>query len=448
MSKIALLFIAAFLYSIYAILMIGPVYGFYIYEINYFLNPNSRWWATSLPNLSYSFIIVLLMMASFFITRTKHNLNTATKTPAAKWYLLLFLSYCFSTFSAVNPEIHNRFFIELVKQFIIIYVAYRIIDSEKKLVISLLCFFIGAAYIGFEAMNVGRDAFGRVEGIGMVDSPDSNTMSAALVPTVPLLIYFGWQLEWKYKLFIGLLTVLILNGIILINSRGAFLGTIIGSGYFLTYMFLSKYKLPKQKLMLTLIIVAILGGTLRLVDDSFWQRMETIQSTASADSGGSGGRRMNFWLSTFDLLEDYPFGTGIYGYETLSVIYLKDESFFTQIDGVKLRSVHSLWFQALSEVGWHGFTFFMLLLISIKRHLNKAKAYLISEKNYRLYYLGIALEGATLAFLVSGTFINVFRVQMLYWLMLFCTCFSVIVLNNKRNKENQSNEKNQSNERN
>jgi hypothetical protein len=434
MSKIALLFIAAFLYSIYAILMIGPVYGFYIYEIIYFLNPNSRWWFSSLPSISYSFIIVVLMMFSFFMTRTKHTINTIDKTPAAKWFLALFLSYCFVSLIAVNGILHNRFFIELVKLFITMYIAYRIIDTEKKLKIALICFIIGASYLGFEALNVGRNEFGRVEGIGMVDSPEANTMAAAMVPTIPLLIYFGWQAPWKYKWLLGILAILIVNGLILVNSRGAFLGAVMGSGYFLTYMFFSKYKLPKQKLMLTLIILTVLGGTLRLVDDSFWQRMETIKTTSSAESEGSGGRRINFWLATFDMLEDYPFGVGIYGYESLSAIYLKDESFFEEFeDGVGVRAVHSLWFQALSEIGWHGFTFFILLLISIKRQVNKAKAYLIANKNYQLYYLGIALEGGTLAFLVSGSFINVFRVQMLYWVMLFCVCYSVIALSNQKN---------------
>jgi len=368
------------------------------------------------------------------MTRARHNTNTIDKTPAGKWFLALVLSYCFVSLIAVNSIMHNKYFIELLKLFITMYVAYRILDSEKKLKIALICVIIGAAYLGFEALNVGRDEFGRVEGIGMVDSPQANTMAAAMVPTIPLLIYFGWQLEWKYKLFIGILAVLIVNGLVLVNSRGAFLGAIIGTGYFLIYMFFSKYKLPKQKLMLTLIIITILGGTLRLVDDSFWERMETIQ-TQSADSSGSGGRRINFWLATFDILDDYPFGVGIYGYETLSGIYLKDQSYFEEFEGgVGIRAVHSLWFQALSEIGWHGFTFFLLLLISIKRHLNKAKAYLIVQKNYQLYYLGIALEGGVLAFLVSGSFINVFRVQMLYWLMLFCICFSVIVLANRNNQ--------------
>jgi len=432
MSKIALLFIAAFLYTIYAILAIGPVYGFYIYELIYFLNPASRWWSSGIPNISYSFITVSLMTFSFFIYKTKHNKNTIGKIPEAKWFIALFLSFCLVTIYAVDPVLHNRFFIGVIKMFFTMFVAYRILDSENKLHTALICFFIGAAYVGFEAINVGRNEFGRVEGIGMVDSPDSNTMAAALVPTAPLLLYYGWISPWKYKVIIGLLAVLIINGLILINSRGAFLGVIVGSCYFIGYMLFSRFKLPKQKLMLSLIIVVLIGGTLRFVDDSFWNRMETLKEQSSAESKGSGGRRMNFWLATFDVLEDYPFGTGIFGYEALSSIYLKDETYLVEINGVSMRSVHSVWFQALGEIGWHGFLIFIMLLFSIKQHLSKAKAFLIAKKNYRLYYLGIALEGAMISFLVTGTFINVFRVQMLYWLMLFCICFCVIVLNEEK----------------
>ena len=42
--------------------------------------------------------------------------------------------------------------------------------------------------------------------------------------------------------------MLIVNGLILINSRGAFLGAAIGASYILIAMMFSRYKLPKQRI--------------------------------------------------------------------------------------------------------------------------------------------------------------------------------------------------------
>lgn len=433
MSKFALLFVAAFGFSIYAIFMIGPVFGFYMYEINYFLNPNSRWWFSSLPSLSYSFVLVAAMFAGFLITRSKHTENTFGKLPASTWLVLLVLSYLVGYMLAVDKNMHMRFGIEYLKMVVTMYVAYRLVDSEHKLQVALLCYIVGAAYIGFEAMNVGRNAAGRVEAIGMVDSPDSNTTAASMVATIPLLVYFFWQGNWKIKLMACVFGAVIANGLVLINSRGAFLGVVLGVGYFIFYMMFSKYKLPKQRLMLVFIIVAGLAGAIRVTDASFWERMQSIEESSSKDSEGSGGKRINFWLATFDIMEDFPLGVGIFGYQTVSPIYLTEASYFSDVKanekGEKLRAVHSIWFQGLSEVGWHGMLFFLMVLWTIKKQIGKLKRVVASYGDFKTYYLGVALEGACIAFLVSASFIDMFRSQVLYWLILYSMCFIVIVKN-------------------
>ncbi len=437
MSKLALLFLLVFISGIYAILAIGPVYGFFVYELVYFLNPGERWWSKSLPNLSYSFIIIILTILSFMIRRKDHQNNLIKDIPQAKWFMFLFIVFCIVSFFAANKVIHQQFLFNLFKLYIIMYLAYRIIDSRYKLELALFCYIVGVAYIGYEAFTVGRNGYGRVEGIGTADAPGANGTAATMVPAIPLLIYFFWQSQWRKKIVIAVLGLFIVNGIVLISSRGAFLGATVGSGYFLSYMLFSKFKLPKQRLMLMLILIIGIGAVLRLADTAFLDRMETIQTSSSKESEVSGGRRINFWLATFDLLEDHPFGAGIYGYQTLSPIYLHDESFFTTVGGMRVRAVHSLWFQALSEVGWLGFIIFLLLLKSIFQQNKMARIRLRAQKDYKNYYLLIAIEGGLLGFLTTGTFIDAFRSEILYWFMLFCICASTITLRNLQENESK-----------
>ncbi|MDG1734054.1 MAG: O-antigen ligase family protein [Thalassotalea sp.] len=426
MSKIAILFLLSFCSALIATFISNPVFGFYIYELIYFLNPESRWWNTDIPTLKYSFITVTVMWLAYGISYKNFQNNTLRKVPESKWLLAIAITFLITTLFAINRELHIKFIIEYFKMLLTMYVAFKLLDSEKKLQYAIFFYFIGASYIGLEAFNVGRDSMARVEGIGMVDSPDSNTTAASLVPTIPLLIYYAWQSEWKTKILILCCCLLIVNGLILINSRGAFLGCIIGAGYFLIHMVFSKYKVPHQKLMLVLISIAILLGTLRLADNSFWNRMNTIESSSSKDSEGSGGRRINFWLATIDMMKDHPLGLGISGYQTLSPFYLIEHSTSEDVERQRKRAVHSIWFQSLSEIGWHGLIFFILLLLSIKRHLGIVKKYLIKEKRFKQYYLAIALEGSFIGFLISASFIDLFRIQVLYWLILFCLVFCII----------------------
>jgi len=427
-SKFSLLFLFAFAYGVYAIFFVAPVYGFYLYELIYFLNPGNRWWSQSLPNIGYSFVTVLFTLAVYFLKRNEFDKNTLSRMPEAKWFAIVFLIYCGIYFVSITPEMHQRYLFDLFKLFIIMFIAYRMLDSFKKLEIAMLLYLVGAAYIGYEAFTVGRNASGRVEGIGMVDVPEANGTAAALAPAIAILVYFFWQKPWKVKLVIAVLGLVIANGLVLINSRGAFLGAAVAGGFFFAHMMFSKYKLPRQKLMIVFLMVAGSLVIIRLADDSFWERMGTIKTSSMENTNQSGARRINFWIATFDMLEDHPLGTGIYGYQVLSPLYLDASLMDSHFRKKNMRAVHSMWFQGLAEIGWIGALCFLLLLRSLFAHIKSAKKRLIELGDYRHYYMLVALQGGLLGYMVAGSFINAFRTEIFYWMMMFCIAASTIAL--------------------
>jgi len=434
MSKFALLFVLTYLSGLLAVVTIGPAWGIYLYELVYFLNPGTRWWSASLPSISYSFVIVVSIVISFFYRRNKFNINTLQNMPQAKWFALLFLVYCLVYFVSVSPEYHKKFLYDLFKLYIIMYLAFRILDSEFKIEYAIYAYLIGSAYIGYEAYLVGRNEFGRVEGIGTVDSPNANGVAAAIAPAVPMLIYFFWRKKIVTKLFVGFLGLFIVNGLILINSRGAFLASFVGFAYLISIVAFSKYQLPKQRFMVVFLLVGSLAVGLYLTDNVFWERMATLETQSSKeDIDASGGRRINFWLATFDMLEDNPMGLGIYGYQILSPSYL-DESLLDQFGKGEARAVHSLWFQSLSEVGWLGFVIFLTLLFSIYRYSNRAKKRAIELNLVEQYYLIVAIEASLLSFMVAGSFLDVFRSEIFYWLMMFNIAMSSVILSSDETK--------------
>ena len=166
--------------------------------------------------------------------------------------------------------------------------------------------------------------------------------------------------------------------------------------------------------MAIVIVLAGLSGGLYVADDTFWERMQTLQADEDGQRGGAG--RMHFWWATFDMLEDHPMGMGIGGFQTLSGLYL-DESATTY--RVENRAVHSTWFQLLGEVGWIGAVVFLCLLISTWRLLGDTKKHLIEQGRNDAYFQMISLQCAMISFMVAATFIDRIRAEMFFWLFLF-----------------------------
>jgi hypothetical protein len=261
MSKFALLFLLVFFGGIVAALTYSGVSAFVLYQLVYFLNPDARWWSASIPGLRYSMITVLLMLL-VLASRYKEysNISPWSRMPAIRWAVLLLLMYYVAFNFAVNLPMHKMFVFEFLKLIIIVMIAYKLINTERALNAVLWVYVIGATYIGYLAHITGRNFQGRVEGIGMVDAPDANDTAAALVPAAVILMYFAWMGNKKTKLLALFCGALIANGIVLINSRGSFLGVVVSLSVFLGYMIFSRYQKKGQRSAAFLMIVLAVGG--------------------------------------------------------------------------------------------------------------------------------------------------------------------------------------------
>ena len=435
MSKFALLFLTVFFGGIIAALFYSGISAFLLYEIVYFVNPDTRWWATSIPGLRYSFITVVLMMLALALNYKSYSERSPWfQQPATKWLIALVLMYLFMYTQAIVPGEHQQFTINFIKLIVIILIAYKLIDTPKALDAALWAYIIGAAYIGYVATITGRDWQGRVEGIGMIDTGgDANYTAAALCSAGALLMYYAWMGNKKVMVACALLGALIANGLVLINSRGAFLGTVAGALYFLFYMLFSKHQRKGQRPMAILIVVLGVAGTLYVTDDLFWERMSTLTEVEDGDKSGS--HRIDYWMATFDMVRDYPLGVGISGYEALSRHYLPEHYFENQ----SARAVHSSWFQSLAELGWFGPFLFSCLMLSLYRISKKTKLYLIEQNQTNDYFKVLAIEGGLLAYLVAATFINRFRAEMLFWCVLFvASAANVYYLQHVSSKQNET----------
>lgn len=415
MSKFALAFLLFFFGGIIATLFYQGWAAFIVYQLVYFLNPDNRWWSASIPGLRYSFITVLLMLMVFAVRYQYYNKLSPWREQACfKWMVLLLVSYYVAKLYALDPLLHDIATFEFAKLVIIMLVAYKVIDSRKALDFAIWGYVTGAFYIGYLATITGRNSGDRVEGIGMIDAPDANDTAAALVPAAALLMYLAWQGGKYTRIASVVMGAFIANGIVLINSRGSFLGVVASLGLFLAFMIFSKHQKKGQRGTAILMIVIGLSGALYVTDDAFWERMSTLQKDEETGERGGAGRVYG-WLQTFKMLENRSYGLGVSGFNRLSSLYLPPE----KLSGVANRAVHSSWFQGLSEIGYHGITIYFLMMFALFRQSWLAKKYLIEQKDYKNYFRVLALEAALIGYMVAATFIDRFRAVILYWMILF-----------------------------
>jgi hypothetical protein len=427
------LFLITYVSGLLSSFIINPVFAFVLYEAVYFFHPLGRWWSFNIPSLGYSFFSVLLMALVLFIkTRKEPGRNLLRSAPQFKWIYILGFLYSIAWFYAALPADHLDAALNYVKLIIIISIAYKLIDTEDNLNYALWGYIYGCWYISFLIFQSGRNSGNRVEGIGTVDSPDSNGIAAALAPSLVICLYYVWQHKSKVgKLLIALAGVFIANALILINSRGSFLAAGLSIIFFMFYMYFSSFQQKYQKMTAVGITMLGLSAMLYLADDSFFERLQTMKQTEIVGEKETATTRVIFWESAWEMAKDYPFGAGVRGFDYHAPDYIP-EGVNT---GASLnRSVHSTWFEALTEIGYLGLIVFLLMLRATYKTAKETLNTLKERGDFVNYFKIIALESAFFSYLVAMSFMNRFRAEILYWIVLFIACaYNIYIV--KANKE-------------
>lgn len=391
--------------------------AFALYQMVYFMNPGNRWWSSPLPEFSYSFGVVILMLIAMIVTFKSCRENKIFQAPPFKWIFLILLCYFFIGFDAAIPSQQAKAFDALWKLVITLAIAYKLIGTPRALDYVLHSYIMGSAYIGYIAYSIGRNSGDRVEGIGTVDANAANTLAAAIAPSLILCLYYFWVSNSKlFRAVVAVAGVFIVNAIVLINSRGSMLGIAVGGGFFLWCMYTSSMQKKYQRLAVIAILCLGSVAVVNLVDDKFIDRMKTMTNTEVDVEQESGATRFVFWQSAIEFSFDFPFGVGARGFEAYSDDYLPQD---LHTGASRARAVHSTWFEALTEIGYPGLFFLVCLILSCYRCTYRCKRVLRESGNVDEYFKIIALEAALICFLVIVTFINRLRAEVFYWLILY-----------------------------
>jgi O-antigen ligase len=428
MPVTAVIFLVLLLVGSFAAIFIDASYGILLYVLEYFLNPPGRWWGHAIPDLRYAFTVGIIVFISYMIRTKRYSKSKVFDIPQTKWLMLMVLLIVMTFPIAVSQTEHQKFMILIVKYAIFYYLVVKTIDTPIKFERLAWVFMAGQFYLGWLAYEMGRGASGRLEKLGGADSRDANSAAALLISAIPIALHYLIYGKRLQKIMSLIFLVFILNAVILVNSRGAFIGILVALSYYFICIAKSA-ALPKFD-KIKVLSAFLVGGLLflYLADPIFLDRMKTITLDEETTQGYTGRERIEFWMKSFDMVRDHPWGTGAFGYDYLSSQYLPAEVLNPR---TRTRAVHSLYFQALAEYGYHGFFLYMIMLFSAFRFMWKARKYL-KEKNMPYpITLGIAFESSLISILISGIFISTLYMEINYWLLAFLGAFGNIYYKSK-----------------
>ena len=90
-------------------------------------------------------------------------------------------------------------------------------NTPKKFDLMMLFFIIGNFYVAWYAKGIGRNPYGRIEGVGPSDAMDGNGTAAIFISAIPLIMYYIGKFKGMKRIFLILILAYVMNGVIFIN---------------------------------------------------------------------------------------------------------------------------------------------------------------------------------------------------------------------------------------
>lgn len=380
----------------------GPFEALLFYLWIAYFRPEQWMWDASLVTalkLSFSVGVYLLI----------RSLPSLGKAPFDLRAMLLLAFLLLSGLSAWTSEVSavawDRW-IDFGKTLTVTYLLY-ILASENiakfRTVIVVIAF-----SQGFESIKQGyAGLLLRPGGTNMNELPhlgDNNGVAVGMLLLATLFIALGRTATWKWERWLHLFFVIgVLYRSITTYSRGAFLAL---AALAIVYVMRTNQKMK------ALVAVALVSAIiLPVLPEAFWNRMNTMNVSSEDQMDTSSASRLHFWRVARLMASDHPF-LGI-GYDSFNTVY--DQYDFSVGYYGKGRSVHSMWFGVLAELGYPALMLYIAMFVLALTGMNRVAAWARrGELPMEFYHFAVALQVALVAAAVGGSFLPWQYVEMLW----------------------------------
>lgn len=289
-----------------------------------------------------------------------------------------------------------------VKIFLMLFVTLALVTDERKLHAFIWTMVISVAFFGVKGglFTLATGGNYRVWGPGGFIG-DNNSMGLALVTIIPMMRYLHLRLTaWWARHGMALAMLLCVITVLGTQSRGALVGLAA-----MAFVFWLK---GQNKGRWAAIGVVVAAATVTFMPQSWWDRMETIQ-TYQSDASALG--RINAWWNAWNVAKANLFGGGfrMYSPETFA-------KYAPVPDNV--LAAHSIYFEVLGEQGFVGLLLYLsigvLTWMTAQRLIKVGRS---AEQFEWAADLGAMVQVSMVGYAVAGAFLSLAYYDLPYDIM-------------------------------
>jgi probable O-glycosylation ligase (exosortase A-associated) len=368
--------------------------------IAYFRPEYWVWNADFMKSLNLSLISGVYLLGRSLLSGTRLRIDLRSA--------LLFVFVALSLMSTVmspRDDYAFPFWTNFAKTVIVSYLISVLVTNlvQFRTVVMVICY-----SLCFEAAHQGW--FGLILNPGgrndnpMVMLGDNNAVAVGMLMLVPLFIGLARTTEKPWERWLHyFMTVGITYRAIATYSRGGF---ITAAAVMVVYVIRSERKLRSA-----VAALVVSGALLSVLPSDFWDRMSTIPTNqemveevreGDTETDYSMRGRLHYWRVATDMALVNPmFGVGLNAYSRLYNQY----DFSAGLYG-RNRSVHSVWFGILAELGIPAFVLFLMMLsLAVGACVGVARQSRRGELPPDFYQFAVAVQTGFVALIVGASFL-------------------------------------------
>ena len=397
-----------------------PAWAVAFYLQTFFAAPQLWWWGRDLPSLRYALWAGILLLAVVVLhsarTPEAGQLRRRTIYMAAAGMVVngTFVHYVLAPVPAISLDTY----VELLKYVLLFFVMTSAIKDRRDFRLVLIAMALGAAYIGWEVTINERGDFSgsRLEGVGAPGASNANGLAQLMLITLPLIGSLFLNRSWIAKATSLGAAPLVLNVLLLCNSRGAFLGL---GGSALSFLFVARgvtRKRALQTLALGGIALYFLLGDPKILD----RFSTTFVGSEARDNSASS--RLDFWKAGGLMIRDHPLGAGGGAFK-----FVYGSRYLGQATGdadPESRSLHNGYLTEATDWGVQGLILKLIFmgsaLLAAYRTVNRAR----SDGRIEDSLIGISVFVAVAGGMIHCIFGSFLANEYMYWLAAICVRYS------------------------
>ena len=360
---------------------------------------------------SLALIIGVITLGMFVVTQLTLDGKLTARPREVNLALLFLLTGLASIPLAIDPAIAwTEFTSTFVRAVLIFIVIVNVVRTPTRLKWMLCLSILTALVLSVQAINDYRLGLNVVEGYraagrGTGIFGNTNDMALFLVTTLPISVaFFLGSKNALLKAIHGACVAMMLFGIVLSFSRGAFLGVLVVAVFF-------ALKIGKRsKFEIAALLAAGTVAMIVLSPSGYGDRLLSIFMPGLDPNGSADTRRGELFRSLYVALRHPLLGIGMGNYQpNMSYNGLVTHNSYTQV---------------AAETGMIALFLYLTFIVTPVRKLATiARQTFATKDNSHFYYLALGLQASLIVFMVSSFFLSVAFSWNVYYLVGYAVCF-------------------------